>query len=193
MPSEKIQRTLAWLDAHEIQYEVYYHPPLFTIEEALAYWKEIDSTHCKNLFMRNHKGNLHYLISFECHKDLDIHSLEQMVHQGKLSFASPERMDRCLGVAPGSVCAFGLINDMDIAQTANPKELFENGHRVKYFLDSDLRRAEKISFHPCDNRASVVLSNEMFMKFLSIWGGEYEWIDLVFDKSHSTLEDLTRE
>ena len=193
MPSEKIQRTLAWLDAHEIQYEVYYNPPLFTIEEALAYWKEIDSTHCKNLFMRNHKGNRHYLISFECHKDLDIHSLEQMVHQGKLSFASPERMDRCLGVAPGSVCAFGLINDMDIAQTANPKELFENGHRVKYFLDSDLRKAEKISFHPCDNRASVVLSNEMFMKFLSIWGGEYEWIDLVFDKSHSTLENLTRE
>lgn len=82
---------------------------------------------------------------------------------------------------------------MDIAQTANPKELFENGHRVKYFLDSDLRRAEKISFHPCDNRASVVLSNEMFMKFLAIWGGEYEWIDLVFDKSHSTLENLTRE
>ena len=193
MPSDKIQSTLAWLDAHEIQYEVYYHPPLFTIEEALAYWKEIDSTHCKNLFMRNHKGNRHYLISFECHKDLDIHSLEQMVHQGKLSFASPERMDRCLGVAPGSVCAFGLINDMDIAQTANPKELFENGHRVKYFLDSDLRRAEKISFHPCDNRASVVLSNEMFMKFLAIWGGEYEWIDLVFDKSHSTLENLTRE
>ena len=193
MPSDKIQSTLAWLDAHEIQYEVYYHPPLFTIEEALAYWKEIDSTHCKNLFMRNHKGNRHYLISFECHKDLDIHSLEQMVHQGKLSFASPERMDRCLGVAPGSVCAFGLINDMDIAQTANPKELFENGHRVKYFLDSDLRKAEKISFHPCDNRASVVLSNEMFMKFLAIWGGEYEWIDLVFDKSHSTLENLTRE
>lgn len=193
MPSDKIQSTLAWLDAHEIQYEVYYHPPLFTIEEALAYWKEIDSTHCKNLFMRNHKGNRHYLISFECHKDLDIHSLEQMVHQGKLSFASPERMDRCLGVAPGSVCAFGLINDMDIAQTANPKELFENGHRVKYFLDSDLRWAEKISFHPCDNRASVVLSNEMFMKFLAIWGGEYEWINLVFDKSQSTLEDLSRE
>lgn len=193
MPSDKIQSTLAWLDAHEIQYEVYYHPPLFTIEEALAYWKEIDSTHCKNLFMRNHKGNRHYLISFECHKDLDIHSLEQMIHQGKLSFASPERMERCLGVTPGSVCAFGLINDMDIAQTANPKELFENGHRVKYFLDSDLRRAEKISFHPCDNRASIVLSNEMFMKFLAIWGGEYEWINLVFDKSQSTLEDLSRE
>lgn len=63
-------------------------------------------------------------------------------------------------------------------RTAAPKELFENGHRVKYFLDSDLRTADKVSFHPCDNTASVVLSNEMFLKFLEIWGGEYEWLDI---------------
>ena len=179
MPSEKILKTLKWLEDNDIEYEVHYHPALFTIEEALAYWKDIDSTHCKNLFMRNHKGNRHYLISFECHKNLDIHSLEQMLRQGKLSFASPERMDRCLGVAPGSVCAFGLIQDMDIADYADPKELFENGHRVKYFLDSDLQKAERISFHPCDNTASVVLSNAMFMKFLKLWGGEYEWLNIL--------------
>lgn len=76
------------------------------------------------------------------------------------SFASPERMDRCIGVVPGSVCAFGLINDIDIADSANPKELFENGHRVKYFLDRELQSAEKVSFHPCDNTASVVLTHE---------------------------------
>lgn len=178
MPSEKIERTLKWLEDHEITYEVHYHPPLFTIEEALAWWKNIDSTHCKNLFMRNHKGNRHYLISFECHKDLDIHSLEHMLHQGKLSFASPERMDRCLGVCPGSVCVFGLINDIGIDDTADPKELFDNGHRVKYFLDKDLQTAEKVSFHPCDNTASVVLTHEMFMKFLELWGGEYEWLEV---------------
>lgn len=178
MSSDKIQRTLKWLDDNCIQYVVHYHPPLFTIEEALAYWKDIDSTHCKNLFMRNHKGNRHYLISFECHKELDIHSLEHKLHQGKLSFASPERMDRCLGVSPGSVCAFGLINDIDIAGCADPKELFENGHRVKYFLDKDLQNAEKVSFHPCDNTASVVLTHEMFMKFLDLWGGEVEWIEI---------------
>lgn len=178
MPSEKILRTLSWLDAHGIRYEVHYHPPLFTIEEALAYWKDIDSTHCKNLFFRNHKGNRHYLVSFECHKNLDIHSLEHLLHQGKLSFASPERMERCLGVSPGSVCAFGLINDIDIASTADPKELFDNGHRVKYFLDSDLRDADRVSFHPCDNSASVVLSHDMFMRFLELWGGEYEWLEV---------------
>jgi Ala-tRNA(Pro) deacylase len=176
--SPRIKETLDWLESHGISYQVYYHPPLATIQEALAYWKDIDSVHCKNLFFRNHKGNRHYLVSFECHKDLDIHALEHKLHQGKLSFASPERMERCLGVSPGSVCAFGLIHDIDIAATADPRELFENGHRVKYFIDRELQDAPRVSFHPCDNTASVVLTNEMFHKFLSIWGGEVEWLDI---------------
>lgn len=178
MVSQKIARTLSWLEDHQIEYDVHYHPPLFTIEEALSYWKDIDSMHCKNLFLRNHKGNRHYLVSFECHKNLDIHALEHKLHEGKLSFASPERMQRCLGVEPGSVCAFGLINDINIASTASQKELFPSGHRVKYFLDSELKSAPRVSFHPCDNSASVVLSNAMFLRFLSLWGGEYEWLDL---------------
>jgi Ala-tRNA(Pro) deacylase len=49
---------------------------------------------------------------------------------------------------------------------------------VKLFLDQDLKSAENISFHPCDNTASVVLSNADFMRFLEIWGGEYEWLDV---------------
>ena len=81
-------------------------------------------------------------------------------------------------MSPGSVCAFGLIHDIDIAGDADPRELFENGHRVKYFLDSDLRTASRISFHPCDNTASVVISGESFLRFLQLWGGEYEWIDV---------------
>lgn len=173
------KKVLDFLTENSIGYELYTHPELSSIDECLAYWKDIhDATHCKNLFFRNHKGNRHYLVSFECHKDLDIHALEHSLHQGKLSFASPERMDRCLGVTPGSVCAFGLIHDIGIADKADPKELFDNGHRVKYFLDSDLRTAERVSFHPCDNTASVVLTNEMFLRFLSIWGGEYEWIEI---------------
>ena len=60
----------------------------------------------------------------------------------------------------------------------NPKELFDNGHRVKYFLDAELKTAERISFHPCENTASVVVSNAAFLRFLEIWGGEIEWIPL---------------
>jgi Ala-tRNA(Pro) deacylase len=58
------------------------------------------------------------------------------------------------------------------------KELFENGHRVKLFLDQNLQQAERVSFHPCDNTASTVVSNADFMKYLEIWDGEYEWIDI---------------
>lgn len=169
-----MRRVRDFLEANNIPYEIHFHPPLFTIAEALEYWKDIDATHCKNLFMRNHKGNRHYLISFECHKDLDIHSLEHMLHQGKLSFASKERMERCLGLKPGSVSPFGLINDMN--PDADPKELFENGHRVKLYLDAQLKDAQRISFHPCDNTASVVIGREDFQRFLDLWGGEVEYL-----------------
>ena len=77
MNMTKTEFVLKWLEEHGIEYQVHYHPPLPTIEEALAYWKNIDSVHCKNLFFRNHKGNRHYMASFECHKNLDIHGLAQ--------------------------------------------------------------------------------------------------------------------
>ena len=173
--SEKTKEVLRFLEDHGIEYKIYHHPPLPTIEIALEYWKNIKSTHCKNLFFRNHKGNRHYLVSFECHKDLDIHGLEKQLHQGKLSFASPERMERCLGLKPGSVSPYGLIHDMNLTD-ANPKELFENGHRVKFYLDEDLKKAENLSFHPCDNTASVVVKRDDFLRFLEIWGGEMEFI-----------------
>lgn len=171
-------KVLNFLKANDIEYKLYEHPALCSVEECLAYWGNIpDATHCKNLFLRNHKGNRHYLVSMECHKTLDIHSLEHTLKQGKLSFASEERMVRCLDLHPGSVSAFGLINDID-PKDADPKELFPNGHRVKYYIDSALRTADKISFHPCENTASVVISGEDFHLFLSIWGGEVEWLEI---------------
>ena len=172
------QKTLDFLEEHGIGYELYTHPPLPTVKAALEYWKDVDATHCKNLFFRNHKGNRHYLMVLECHKEMDIHALEHKLRQGKLSFASEERMERCLGLKPGSVSPLGLINDIGVAATANPKELYENGHRVKLFLDKDLKTAEKLSFHPCENTSGAVISNADFMRFLEIWGGEYEWLDI---------------
>ena len=172
----RIDEVLAFLEEHGLDYKLHIHPPLPTIEIALEYWKDIDSVHCKNLFFRNHKGNRHYLVVFECHKELAIHSLEHMLRQGKLSFASAERMERCLGILPGSVSPLGLIHDLKTEDLT--KEHFPNGHRVKLFLDRDLRDAERISFHPCDNTGSVVLSNADFMRFLDIWGGEYEWLSV---------------
>ena len=178
--NERIDGTLRFLEEHGLGYELHTHPPLPTIELALEYWKDIDSTHCKNLFFRNHKGNRHYLVVFECHKEMQIHSLEHMLKQGKLSFASAERMERCLGLLPGSVSPLGLMHDLEVQELT--KEHFPNGHRVKLFLDRDLQNAERLSFHPCDNTASVIISNPDFMKFLEIWGGEWEWLDVTAER-----------
>lgn len=158
------QKVLAKLDELGISYDMYEHPPLPTIEMALEYWKDLPSTHCKNLFFRNHKGNKHYLVVLECHQQMAIHQIEKMLRQGKLSFASEQRMEKYLGLRPGSVSPFGLINDVN-------KE-------VKLFLDKNLQQCPLLSFHPNDNTASLVVKNEDFMRFLQDWGGEYEFLDL---------------
>ena len=176
MECDKIEKVLFYLKENSLEYTYYTHPEAPTIEIARQYWQKDGSKHCKNLFFRNHKGNRHYLVVLDCERDLDIHDLEKRLHQGKLSFASPERMERCLGLLPGSVSPLGLIHDPYTEELT--KEHFPNGHRVKLFLDSDLKTAERVSFHPCDNTGSVVLSNADFMRFLEIWGGEYEWIDV---------------
>ncbi|HDO06131.1 MAG TPA: prolyl-tRNA synthetase associated domain-containing protein [Bacteroidetes bacterium] len=146
------KKVLEYLEHLDIPYEIYEHPPLDTIEIALDYWKDIDATHCKNLFFRNHKGNRHYLVIIKDTTPFEIHSLEKMLHQGKLSFASEKRMIKYLGVKPGSVSLFGLINDSE--------------HHVYVFLDEQLKKAEKVSFHPNDNTASVVIRFFDLMKFL---------------------------
>jgi Ala-tRNA(Pro) deacylase len=147
-----------------IRFDYYEHPPVWTIEEAKKYWKDIDATHCKNLFFRNHKGDRHYLVVLEHSHDLSIRDLEQRLKQGKLSFASDERMKRYLGLAPGSVSPFGLINDTE--------------KHVHLFLDNQLKKAIRISFHPCINTASIIVTREDFIKFLEWTGNSYGFITM---------------
>ena len=161
---ERREKVLRQLDLWNIPYTMYTHPPLPTVEIALEYWKDVDATHCKNLFMRNHKGNRHYLVVFECHHQMAIHDIEKMLHQVKLRFASEARMEKYLGLLPGSVSPFGLINDTN-------KE-------VKLFLDKNLQDARLLSFHPNDNTADLVVTNEDFMRYLTLWGGEWEYLTL---------------
>ena len=168
------ETVLDFLNRHEIPYSIYHHPEGKTIAEAKQWWKDDGSVHCKNLFFRNHKGNKHYLVCFNCDYDLDIHDLEHRLKEslvsqglpscGKLSFASPERMMRYLGLEPGSVSPFGLINDVE--------------HHVHLFIDETLRDASLLSFHPNDCRGTVVISNKDFHRYLAAVGNIYEYIKL---------------
>lgn len=156
------------LEEFNIPYEIHEHPPLDTIEVALEYWKDIDAMHCKNLFFRNHKGNRHYLVIIKDTTPFSIRSLEQKLRQGKLSFASEKRLMKFLGVKPGSVSPFGLINDEE--------------HHVYLFMDEQLQSAEKISFHPNDNTASLVINYTDLLRFIDKIGNQYEFIDPTPDK-----------
>lgn len=168
------ETVLNFLREHGISFTCYNHPEGKTIEEAKRWWKDDGSVHCKNIFLRNHKGNRHYLVCYHCDYNLDIHGLEQRLKAalqgrglpapGKLSFASAERMMRYLGLEPGSVSPFGLINDEE--------------HHVHLFLDAALQNAGSLSFHPNDCRGTVVLSREEFERYLSIVGNTYEYLEL---------------
>jgi len=160
----KSEKVLQLLNELDIKYELYKHPPVPTVEDALPYWDKIDATHCKNLFFRNHKGNRHYLVILKHNRKLNIRDLEQRLKQGKISFASPQRMERYLGLSGGSVSVFGLINDKE--------------NHVHLFLDDGLRSADKISFHPNENNATVVISSQSFIKFLHWSKNPYEFITL---------------
>lgn len=163
-----------FLDERGIPYTCYHHPEGKTIEEAKRWWKDDGSIHCKNIFLRNHKGNRHYLVCYHCDALLDIHTLEQRLKAslqsrglpapGKLSFASAERMERYLGLEPGSVSPFGLINDAE--------------HHVHLFLDETLQQADSLSFHPNDCRGTVVISREDFLRYLREVGNTFEFLEL---------------
>ena len=152
------------LEKLSIDFEYHEHPPVATIEDAKIHWKELNSGRCKNIFFRNHKGDRHYLVILEHLRQLDIHDLEKRLKQGKLTFASDQRLKKYLGVEPGSVSPFGLINDKD--------------HHVHLFIDEKLNESDRLSFHPNINTASLVILKTDFIRFLKCMGNSFEFIKL---------------
>jgi Ala-tRNA(Pro) deacylase len=150
------------LDGLGIPYQVFTHPPVFTAEEAAVHWAGIDGTKVKNLFLRNKKGDRHYLVILEVSKQADLRQLVKVVGDDRLSFGSPERLMANLGIAPGSVSPFGLIHDTK--------------HAVRVIVDDDLRDTDRLIFHPNINTASVLITGTDFQKFLSAMGNTVRWV-----------------
>ncbi|HYM22589.1 MAG TPA: prolyl-tRNA synthetase associated domain-containing protein [Vicinamibacterales bacterium] len=140
------------------------HPPVATVEEAAVHWADIDATHCKNLFLRNQKGDRHYLVVIEHTKRADLRKVADQIGDGKLSFGSPERLLKHLGLTPGSVSPFGLINDTT--------------HGVRVVLDRDLKSAQRLSFHPNINTATLTVAAPDFQRFLDASGNPVQYVDV---------------
>ena len=154
----------AALSALGIPYELFEHPPVFTADEAALHWSSIPGAAVKNLFLRNKKGDRHYLVILGIDKQADLRHLVKVIGDDRLSFGSPERLHRYLGVTPGSVSPLGLIHD--------------TAHSVRVIVDSDLRAASRLIFHPNDNTASVTISGGDFVRFLEDRGNSVRWVKL---------------
>ena len=142
----------AALDALGIPYQQFEHPPVFTSDEAEVHWRGLPGVPCKNLFLRNKKGDRHYLAVVPIAKRVDLKELLKTLGDDRLSFGSPERLMAELGLTPGSVSPFGLLNDADGS--------------VIVIVDEDLRGSAGLIFHPNINTASVVVSWEGIERFL---------------------------
>ena len=152
-----------YLQALGIPFVRHEHPPVATVAEAEAHWAGIDAVHAKNLFLRNHKGTRHFLVVLARAAPMaDLAALAEIFGERKLGFASPERLQEYLGLAPGSVSPFGLINDRE--------------HKVTVAIDAAIRDAELVAFHPNVNTATLVVGGDDFRQFLAAVGHEVLWI-----------------
>ena len=162
--TEEERAVAARLDALGIASTRHDHPPVATVEEAVRHWADIPATHCKNLFLRNQKGDRHYLVIVEHAKRVDLRRLAEQIGDGKLSFASPERLKTYLGLTPGSVSPFGLINDSSRA--------------VRVVIDRDLKAATRLSFHPNINTVTLTIAGADFTRFLEACGNIAQYVSV---------------
>jgi Uncharacterized conserved protein len=148
---------LAFFDAHGIEHHTTDHPAVFRVGEGEGIKDGIPGAHTKNLFLKDAKGRL-WLISAKDDTVIDLKRLHTVIGSARLSFGSAELMEETLGVTPGSVTAFALIND--------------ESRRVTFVLDKTLADAERVNFHPMTNTATTGVSAEGFRRFLQALGIE---------------------
>lgn len=153
---------IAFLDEIGAAPETYDHPAVFRVEEGEAIKQAIPGAHTKNLFLKDAKGQL-WLISAEGHAVIDLKRLHNVIGSARLSFGNADLMAETLGVTPGSVTAFALIND--------------KARRVCFVLDRTLAEAALVNFHPLTNTATTTVSQTGFRKFLAALGIEPMVVD----------------
>ena len=151
------------LEQLKIKYIRYEHKPVYTVEEADNLDIDIPGQHCKNLFLRNKKGNIHYLIIADSEKQIDLKLLSKQIGSTGLSFASEERLYKHLGLKPGAVTPFGLINDIE--------------KNVIVLIDKKLTDKSIVNFHPNVNTATISVSYNDLERFIRWHENKFIYID----------------
>jgi len=157
MTTDAAQRLFDYLDRHAIAHRTAWHPAVFRVEEGQAIKASLPGGHSKNLFLKDARDRL-WLVSALGETRIDLKRLPGAIGAGRLSFGSEALMVETLGVTPGSVTAFALINDA--------------ARRVRFVVDAALWAADPVNFHPLTNTATTAVSQAGFRAFLAALGVE---------------------
>ncbi|MCW2238036.1 prolyl-tRNA synthetase associated domain-containing protein [Azospirillum canadense] len=133
------------------------HPPAYTVEESRELCGALPGGHCKNLFLKDKKEQ-HWLVVALQDAQIELNRFDKVIGSARLSFASPDRLWRHLGVRPGSVTPFSLINDRD--------------HRVTVVLQQQMLEQDPLNFHPLLNDRTTAIRPDDLIRFIRAGGHE---------------------
>jgi len=161
------QELLKQLESLDIHYELHEHEAVFKVAESEQVDAKIAGTHCRNLFLRDKKKN-NFLLSLQNSTEVDIKKVPEIINSSRLSFGSADRLWDYLGVRPGSVCPFSIMNDTD--------------GQGEIFLDKSMMESDIVNFHPLLNTMTVSLSPNDLIRFVETTGHKAHIVDLTSAK-----------
>ena len=147
-----------------IEYQILNHSAVFTIDEMNKLSMEQYGDICKNLFLRDAKGERYFIVVLRKDKRVDLKAIQQQLGCTRLSFASEERLYKYLLLNKGEVTPLGIINDSE--------------HLVEVVIDNDLIGVNKLGVHPNDNTATIWISYEDLIKFTKQNGNTIHLVDI---------------
>jgi Ala-tRNA(Pro) deacylase len=131
---------------------------VFTVEDVHRLTPDLPGAKTKNLFFRDKKGNRHFLVLVPADKRINLKALPKVLESTKISFGSPDRLMKHLGIIPGSVSLLAIANDQ--------------GNKVEVIIDDSLWTSEAFQFHPLVNTSTLVISRGSIKRFLAATGHE---------------------
>jgi len=152
----------AYLDALGIAHTTHWHEAVFTVDQSTELKASMPGGHTKNLFLKDKDGAI-ILISAEAHSELKLNHVHKLIGTKRLSFGPAELMEELLGVTPGSVTAFALMND--------------KAGKVRFLVDAALMEHDPVNFHPLRNTGTTAISRADLEKFVRATGHDFEIVD----------------
>ena len=134
-----------------LEFQIHNHQPLYTVEDSEKLRGEIEGAHTKNLFLKNKKNDF-FLFTCDENAQIDLKHFSKSIDAKNLSFANEDYLKKYLGIKPGSVSPYALLNDLE--------------NVVNFYLDEKLFKSKIINFHPLINTTTITIKTKDFINFI---------------------------